>query len=130
MTLSRALWIRDPRAILADNAARGIVVRDGRIVELVAAGAKPRRPDCAIFDAGRHVVLPGLINTHHHFYQTLTRATPAALNCELFPWLEALYPLWAKLTPEAHESATTVALAELLLSGCTTYSRSPMSATY
>src|SRR5437588_3817561 len=119
MTLSRALWIRDPRAILADNAARGIVVRDGRIVELVAASAEPRTPDCAIFDAGRHVVLPGLINTHHHFYQTLTRATPAALNCELFPWLEALYPLWAKLTPEAHESATTVALAELLLSGCT-----------
>jgi 8-oxoguanine deaminase len=120
MTLSQALWIRDPRAILAENAARGIVVRDGRIVELVAAGAEPRTPDCAIFDAGRHVVLPGLINTQHHFYQTLTRATPAALNCELFPWLEALYPLWAKLTPEAHESATTVALAELLLSGCTT----------
>ena len=120
MTLSQALWIRDPLAILAENAARGIVVRGGRIVELVAAGAEPRRPDCAIFHAGRHVVLPGLINTHHHFYQTLTRATPAALNCELFPWLEALYPLWAKLTPEAHESATTVALAELLLSGCTT----------
>src|SRR5947209_529197 len=120
MTLSQALWIRDPLAILAENAARGIVVRGGRIVELVGGGAEPRTPDCAIFGAGRHVVLPGLINTHHHFYQTLTRATPAALNCELFPWLEALYPLWAKLTPEAHESATTVALAELLLSGCTT----------
>jgi 8-oxoguanine deaminase len=120
MTASQPLWIRDPRAILAEDAARGIVVRDGRIVEMVAAGAEPSVRGYAQFDATRHVVLPGLINTHHHFYQTLTRATPAALNCELFPWLKALYPLWANLTPDAHETATTVALAELLLSGCTT----------
>ncbi|MEA2832574.1 MAG: 8-oxoguanine deaminase [Methylobacteriaceae bacterium] len=120
MTVSPALWIRDPLAILAEDAARGIVVRDGRIVEIVAAGAEPTAADYATFEAGRHAVLPGLINTHHHFYQTLTRATPAALNCELFPWLKALYPLWAKLTPDAHECATTVAFAELLLSGCTT----------
>ena len=67
-----------------------------------------------------HVVLPGLINTHHHFYQTLTRAVPAALDRELFPWLKALYPIWAKLTPEALDAAVTVAMAELMLSGCTT----------
>ena len=67
-----------------------------------------------------HVVLPGLINTHHHFYQTLTRASPAALDRELFPWLQALYPLWARLTPDALDAAVTVAMAELLLSGCTT----------
>ncbi|MFZ3357300.1 MAG: 8-oxoguanine deaminase, partial [Xanthobacteraceae bacterium] len=67
-----------------------------------------------------HVVLPGLINTHHHFYQTLTRATPAALDRELFPWLQALYPIWAHLTPEALELGTTLAMAELILSGCTT----------
>jgi len=73
-----------------------------------------------VFDAGQHVVIPGLINTHHHFYQTLTRATPAALDRELFGWLTALYPIWAKLTPEALDSAATVAMAELLLSGCTT----------
>jgi 8-oxoguanine deaminase len=73
-----------------------------------------------VFDAGRHVVLPGLINTHHHFYQTLTRATPAALDRTLFPWLQALYPIWARLTPGYLESAVTVAMAELLLSGCTT----------
>ncbi len=65
-------------------------------------------------------MLPGLINTHHHFYQTLTRATPAALDRELFPWLTALYPIWARLTPDFFDSAATVALAELLLSGCTT----------
>jgi 8-oxoguanine deaminase len=116
----KPLWLRDPRAILADGAARGIVVDGGRIVELVGAGAEPSTPDCAIFDAGDHVVLPGLINTHHHFFQTLTRATPAALDRELFPWLTALYPIWAKLTPDLLDCAATVALAELLLSGCTT----------
>ena len=75
--------------------------------------------DAEVFDASRHVVTPGLINTHHHAYQTLTRAHPAALNQELFGWLGALYPVWARLTPEALESGVTVAFAELLLSGCT-----------
>jgi 8-oxoguanine deaminase len=115
-----ALWIKDPLAILADGAARGVVVQDGRIVELVAAGRSPATPDVKTFDAGEHAVLPGLINTHHHFYQTLTRAVPAALDRELFPWLQALYPLWARLTPEALDLAMTLAMAELMLSGCTT----------
>ena len=115
-----ALWIKDPLAILADGAARGIVVQDGRIVERVAAGRAPAAPDVKTFDASEHVVLPGLINTHHHFYQTLTRAVPAALDRELFPWLQALYPLWARLTPEALDLAMTLAMAELMLSGCTT----------
>ncbi len=115
-----ALWVRNPQAILADDAAGGIVVQDGRFIELVPAGANPATPDCKIFDASGHVVLPGLINTHHHFYQTLTRATPAALDLELFPWLTALYPIWGRLTPDLLDSAATTALAELLLSGCTT----------
>jgi 8-oxoguanine deaminase len=117
---STALWIKDPLAILADGAERGVVVRDGRIVELVAAGRSPTTPDVKTFGAGAHVVLPGLINTHHHFYQTLTRAVPAALDRELFPWLRALYPLWARLTPKALDLAVTLAMAELMLSGCTT----------
>jgi 8-oxoguanine deaminase len=112
-----ALWLKDPLAILADGAERGLIVEDGRIAALVPAG---QTPDVPAFDAAAHVVLPGLINTHHHFYQTLTRATPAALDRTLFGWLRALYPLWARLTPEALESAATVAMAELLLSGCTT----------
>ena len=66
------------------------------------------------------MVLPGLINTHHHFYQTLTRALPAALDRELFPWLQALYPVWARMTPESLDLGVTVAMSELLLSGCTT----------
>ena len=115
-----ALWIRDPLAILAGGAERGIVLQDGRVVELIAAGQNPTAPNVEIYDAGEHVVLPGLINTHHHFYQTLTRAVPAALDRELFPWLQALYPIWARLTPEALDLGMTLAMAELLLSGCTT----------
>jgi 8-oxoguanine deaminase len=113
-------WIKDPLAILAEAAERGIVVVDGRIVELVARGAEPRMPVDIVFDASRHVVLPGLVNAHHHFYQTLTRAHPAAINRELFDWLTALYPIWARLTPRELHLAARLALVELLLSGCTT----------
>jgi 8-oxoguanine deaminase len=114
------LWIKDPLVILADGAERGIVVADGRIVELVGAGRTPTTPGAKTFDASAHVVLPGLINTHHHFYQTLTRAVPVALDRELFPWLTALYPIWARLTPEALDLGATLAMAELMLSGCAT----------
>ena len=71
-------------------------------------------------DARGCIVIPGLVSTHHHFYQTLTRALPAALDRELFPWLQALYPVWARLTPESLDLGVTVAMSELLLSGCTT----------
>ena len=117
--MTQAIWIRDPLSILAEGAERGVVVRDGRIVELVPSGATPVS-EVAVFDASAHVVLPGLINTHHHFYQTLTRAVPAAMDRELFPWLQALYPVWARMTPETLELGVTVAMSELLLSGCTT----------
>jgi 8-oxoguanine deaminase len=116
----RPLWLKDPLAILSDGAERGVVVHGGRIVETVPAGREPATAGIDAFDAGAHVVIPGLINTHHHFYQTLTRATPEALDRALFGWLTALYPIWARLTPSALESAATVAMAELLLSGCTT----------
>ncbi len=115
-----ALWIKDPLAILGDGAERSVVVQDGRIVELVAAGRTPTTPDVKRFDAGEHVVMPGSINTHHHFYQTLTRVVPTALDRELFPWLQALYPIWACLTPEALDLGMTLAMAELVVSGCTT----------
>ena len=111
------IWIKTPLAILAEGAAGGIVIERGVIAEMVAAGATPRHDQ--VFDASAHVVLPGLINTHHHFYQTLTRAHPQAINKELFDWLKALYPLWARLTPEAHRIATRLALTELLMSGVT-----------
>ena len=114
------IWIKDPLAIFAIGAERGLVVEGARIAELVGKGAAPGAPVDATFDASRHVVLPGLINTHHHFYQTLTRAHPDAINKDLFPWLQALYPIWARLKPRHLRVAARVALAELLLSGCTT----------
>jgi len=97
MTASR-LWIKDPMAIFAQGAERGIVVHDGFITELVGAGRAPSTRCAEIFDASRHVVIPGLVNAHHHFYQTLTRAHPQAINKPLFPWLIALYPLWARVS--------------------------------
>src|ERR1700691_1781227 len=119
MDHKRAIWIKDLLAILADGAERGIVVQDGKIVELVPRGGQPAT-SAAFFEAGDHVVLPGLINTHHHFYQTLTRALPAALDREPCPWLQGLYPVWAGVTPDALDLGVTVAMAELLLSGFTT----------
>lgn len=117
---ARRVWIRDPLAILAEEAGGGIVVAGSRIVERVAVGAQPAAPVDETFDASRHVVIPGLINTHHHAFQTLTRAHPIAINKPLFPWLKALYTVWGRITPEAFRLATRVAYTELLLSGCTT----------
>ena len=116
------LWLKNPLSILAENAGGGIVVEGTSIVELVPSGAQPSLPFDSVFDASSHIILPGLINLHHHFYQTLTRVFPAALNKDLFPWLQTLYPIWAKLSPEALRLGTRLALAELLLSGCTTTS--------
>lgn len=115
-----ALWIKSPLAILAEDAGNGIVIADNRIVELVPAGQDAVTPYDATFDAGAHVVLPGLINTHHHFYQTLTRAYRPALDKALFDWLKALYPIWGRIDPDAFRLATRLAMTELLLSGCTT----------
>ncbi len=114
------LWIKDPLAILAEDGGGGLVVEDSRIVEVVPSGRKPSGIVDETFDASRHVVIPGLINTHHHFFQTLTRAHPAAINKELFPWLKALYPIWARsVNPDTFRHATRLALTELLMSGCT-----------
>ena len=114
------LWIRSPLAILAQGAEGGVVIEGGRIVETLAAGASPSRPVDETFDASRHVVIPGLVNTHHHMFQTLTRAHPAAINKELFPWLEALFPIWSRhLSADNFRLATRLALTELLMSGCT-----------
>jgi cytosine/adenosine deaminase-related metal-dependent hydrolase len=80
------------------------------------------RGEAEVLDLQGRVVCPGLVNTHHHMYQSLTRAVPAAQDAELFDWLSALYPLWARLTPEMIAVSTQTAMAELLLSGCTTTS--------
>ena len=73
-----------------------------------------------VINAQGHALLPGLVNTHHHMFQSLTRVVPAAQNAELFGWLKTLYPIWARLTPEMVRVSTQMAMVELLLSGCTT----------
>ncbi|WP_417705545.1 8-oxoguanine deaminase [Pseudomonas sp.] len=117
------IWIKNPLAIFTANdldATGGLVIEDGRIAEVLSKSQQPAAPCQHVFDAREHVVLPGLINTHHHFYQTLTRAWAPVVNQPLFPWLKTLYPVWARLTPEKLALASKVALAELLLSGCST----------
>jgi 8-oxoguanine deaminase len=99
----------------------GLFVRDGFIEKVGPTGELPSSAD-EVLDLRGHLVLPGLVNTHHHFYQTLTRAVPAAQDANLFNWLKTLYPIWARLTPEDIFISTQTALAELALSGCTTAS--------
>jgi 8-oxoguanine deaminase len=99
----------------------GLFVRDGMLERVGPSAEMPDTADEAL-DLGGHVVLPGLINTHHHFYQTLTRVVPAAQNGNLFTWLKTLYPIWARITPDDIFVSTQTALAELALSGCTTAS--------
>ena len=114
------LWIHNPLACSDPGAAGGIVVTGTRIVEKVARGQQPHQPVNETFDASGHVLLPGLVNTHHHFYQTLTRAYSPALNKELFPWLTTLYDVWANLNDSQMALASELAMVELLMSGCTT----------
>jgi cytosine/adenosine deaminase-related metal-dependent hydrolase len=108
----------DTRREIADGA---VFIRDNVIEQVGASADLPQSAD-EVIDATGHVVMPGLVNTHHHMYQSLTRAIPAAQNGELFNWLTNLYPLWAGLTAEMVHVSTLTAMAELILSGCTTSS--------
>ena len=99
----------------------GVFIRDGVIEAVGTADQLPTDADQVISLAGT-VALPGLINTHHHMYQSLTRAIPGAQDAELFGWLRRLYPIWGGLTPEMIRVSTLTAMAELILSGCTTSS--------
>jgi 8-oxoguanine deaminase len=97
----------------------GLFIRDGFIEQVSTTGTLPSTAD-TVLDLTDHLVLPGLVNTHHHFSQTLTRAVPAAQDVNLFHWLTTLYPIWARMTPDDIFTSAQTALAELALSGCTT----------
>lgn len=102
---------------------RGAVLIRDQVIEQVGTTADLPETADEVLDLGdRHVVLPGLVNTHHHFFQTLTRVIPAAQDCSLFEWLQELYPIWARATPEAFQVSSQLAASELILSGCTTAS--------
>jgi len=97
----------------------GLFVRDGVIEQVGPSSELPRDAD-VVLDMTGQILLPGFVNTHHHLDQTLTRALPAGQDINLFPWLRAHYPIWARRTPEASRLCTLVGLAELAASGCTT----------
>jgi len=124
---SRTLLLQDATLVATMDDVRreivgGSVLLRGREIaavgspETLAAGADE------VIDCRGKILLPGLVNTHHHFFQTLTRAVPAAQDVALFGWLRVLYPMWQRLTPEMLRVSATTALAELALSGCTTTS--------
>ena len=76
----------------------GLYAENGVITQIGPTAGLPPAAD-TIIDARGRIIIPGLINTHHHLYQSLTRAVPAAQNANLFDWLVTLYPIWARLTP-------------------------------
>ena len=102
-------------------ASGGLFIRDGFIEQVGTTAELPTTAD-EVLDLSGHILLPGLVNTHHHFYQTLTRVVPPAQDANLFTWLKTLYPIWAGLSPEDIFISTQTALAELAFSGCTTAS--------
>ena len=99
----------------------GLFARNGIIEAVGESSSLPQIAD-TIIDMKGHVVIPGMVNTHHHLFQNLTRAVPAAQNSELFSWLKTLYPIWSNIGPEHVYWSTALGLAELALSGCTTSS--------
>jgi 8-oxoguanine deaminase len=123
----RTLLIRNARVVATQDSARtelknaDIVIR-GNVIDAIGVGAGAGVVANEVIDARQHAVLPGLVNTHHHMFQSLTRAVPGAQDAELFAWLKSLYPIWAGITPEMIRVSTQTAMAELLLSGCTTSS--------
>jgi 8-oxoguanine deaminase len=129
-TMNRTLLIKHAKVLVTMNDAReeipdGAVFVRNNVIEQVGGSADLlhlAEQAGEVIDASGHVVLPGLINTHHHMYQSLTRVIPAAQNGELFNWLTNLYPIWANLTPQMIHTSTLTAMNELIMSGCTTSS--------
>lgn len=114
--------IRNARYVLTMDDARreltdsDLLLKDGVIAEIGQGLPTDGR---TIVDASHAVVTPGLVNTHHHLYQTLTRAVPGAQDALLFGWLQRLYPIWARFGPEEMYVSAQAGLVELALSGCT-----------
>jgi cytosine/adenosine deaminase-related metal-dependent hydrolase len=125
--LPKALLLKNALVVATmDDAGReiaggAVLVRGNQIVAVGPADDLPASAE-EVIDLGGYVVIPGLVNTHHHFFQTLTRAFPGAQDAELFGWLKRLYPVWTGITPEMIRISNLTAMAELLASGCTTSS--------
>ena len=121
------LLIRNAHSIATFDAVErelrdaSIFIRDNVIEAVGPASELPQTAD-EVIDASNCVVTPGLVNTHHHMYQSLTRTIPGVQDAELFTWLKGLYPIWARMTADMVHTSALTAMAELLLSGCTTSS--------
>ena len=119
------LLVKNAEVLVTMDAARrelrgaGLYAVDGFVRQVGVTGELPTTAD-VVLDLAGQIVLPGLVNTHHHLNQTLTRALPAGQDAGLFDWLTAHYPAWTRIDAEASRTSTLVGLAELLLSGCTT----------
>ncbi len=125
--MTRTLLIRDADILVTMDATRREIAGGWALIEgdrFAAVGGPETPPPAAdeTLDMSGRIVIPGLVNTHHHMYQSLTRATPSAQDGELFTWLRTLYPIWARLTPRMIHVSTKTAMAELILTGCTTSS--------
>ena len=119
------LLIRGARLVATMDGERrelagGWVAIDGGLISAVGASTEAEPAAAEIIDAGECLVTPGLVNTHHHLFQNLTRAYPPMTDKPLFGWLQSLYPLWRAIDEEAVYASAFVGLAELALSGCTT----------
>ena len=125
--MSKTLLIKNARVVVTMDEQRreidnGAIYVRNNVIEQVGQSAELPQAADEVIDASGHVVIPGLVNTHHHMYQSLTRVIPAAQNGELFNWLTNLYPIWANLDSEMVHVSTLTAMSELILSGCTTSS--------
>jgi len=125
--MSKTLLIKNARVLVTMDEQRreiehGAIFVRGNVIEQVGPTADLPQAADDVIDAAGHVVIPGLVNTHHHMYQSLTRVIPTAQNGELFNWLTNLYPIWANLDSEMVHVSTLTAMSELILSGCTTSS--------
>jgi cytosine/adenosine deaminase-related metal-dependent hydrolase len=119
------LLVKNAHVLVTMDAGRreiaggGLFARDGFVEQVGESAELPAEAD-EVLDAAGLLVLPGLVNTHHHLFQSLTRAVPGAQDSALFDWLRTLYPIWARLTPDDVDLATRTGLLELAHSGCTT----------
>ena len=125
--MGKSLFLKNCDVVVTMDAQRreirgGAIHIVGDEIRAVGADLAPPADVDEVIDLAGHLVCPGLVNTHHHMFQSLTRAVPAAQDASLFGWLRTLYPIWSRLTPQMVRLSTQAAMAELLLSGCTTSS--------
>jgi 8-oxoguanine deaminase len=125
--MTRTLLLKNADIVVTMDETRreiaggGVFIEDNRIIRVGPMAELPAVAD-EVIDLTGHVLMPGLVNTHHHMFQSLTRATPGGQDAELFGWLKAHYSIWARITPEMFHVSAKTAMAELMLSGCTTSS--------